>query len=562
MSGGTAARLLLGPLLRYAGETEATVWVETDRACEVETLGCRARTFHVEGHHYALLRLEGLQPGSTLPYEVRLDGERAWPEEDSGWPPSFIRTLEPGGAVRLAFGSCRLCVPHEPPYTLGRDEHRRGREMDALRALALRMCGEPPEAWPHALLLLGDQVYADEVSLGALEFIRSRRNPDEPPREQAADFQEYTRLYWDAWGDPATRWLLSNVPTAMIFDDHDVHDDWNTSQTWVAQMRETSWWGERITGAFMSYWLYQHLGNLSPAELAEEPLLRAMQGASDGGPALREFARRADRETRGTRWSYRRDLGPARLVVVDTRAGRVLDRGGRRMVDAEEWRWLEEQATGGQDHLLIASSLPVLLAPAMHGVEAWNERVCDGAWGGVAALVGEKLRRALDLEHWAAFGDSFGKLTGLLRAVARGERGEAPATIIALSGDVHHAYLARARFRGGGARSAVYQAVCSPFRNPLDSRERRLIRWLWTRPLTVVGWGLARLAGVPEPGLHWRLLHPEVWFNNQVATLELRGREARLRIEKTVPRAEGGPALETVFERALSRDRRGGEHGG
>ena len=59
----------------------------------------------------------------------------------------------------------------------------------------------------------------------------------------------------------------------MIFDDHDVHDDWNISEAWVREMRATSWWDERITGAFMSYWIYQHIGNLAPPELAEERLL-------------------------------------------------------------------------------------------------------------------------------------------------------------------------------------------------------------------------------------------------------------------------------------------------
>jgi hypothetical protein len=31
-------KLVLGPLLRYVGETQATVWVETDAAAEVEVL--------------------------------------------------------------------------------------------------------------------------------------------------------------------------------------------------------------------------------------------------------------------------------------------------------------------------------------------------------------------------------------------------------------------------------------------------------------------------------------------------------------------------------------------
>ncbi len=46
-----------------------------------------------------------------------------------------------------------------------------------------------------------------------------------------------------------------------------------------------------------------------------------------------------------------------------------------------------------------------------------------------------------------------------------------------LSGDVHHAYLFEIAYpRGAGVQSAVWQAVCSPFRNPLNGRERRLIR--------------------------------------------------------------------------------------
>jgi hypothetical protein len=51
--------LVLGPVLRYVDATEATVWVETDAACEVEILGCTERTFHVAGHHYAIVHVTG-----------------------------------------------------------------------------------------------------------------------------------------------------------------------------------------------------------------------------------------------------------------------------------------------------------------------------------------------------------------------------------------------------------------------------------------------------------------------------------------------------------------------
>jgi hypothetical protein len=82
------AQLLLGPLLRYTGEDDATFWVETDGPCEVEVLGGRERTFRVDGHHYALVHATGIPRAATTPYEVRLDGERVWPEPGSPIPES------------------------------------------------------------------------------------------------------------------------------------------------------------------------------------------------------------------------------------------------------------------------------------------------------------------------------------------------------------------------------------------------------------------------------------------------------------------------------------------
>src|SRR5215210_9296776 len=188
------SELVLGPLLRYAGATEATVWVETDAACKVEVLGCRSRTFRVEGHHYALVQVSGLEPGTTREYEVLLDGEKKWPEAGSPFPPSAIRTFERGTPLVLVFGSCRISAPHEPPYTLSNEEDERGLGVDALYALAMRLRDEPAEGMPHALVLLGDQIYSHKPPLDTLDFIRSRRDTGKPPGEAVADFEEYARL--------------------------------------------------------------------------------------------------------------------------------------------------------------------------------------------------------------------------------------------------------------------------------------------------------------------------------------------------------------------------------
>jgi len=526
--------LRLGPLLRWVGETEATVWVETDRPCTVEVLGSRATTFAAGGHHYALVHCRGLPCGEATPYEVHLDGQRVWPLPDAR--PSRINTLAPGAPARVVFGSCRL-------------GHPRGHGHDALGALAGRLVATEPQDWPHALLLLGDQVYADDVSPETKRFISARRDVREPPSDSIADFEEYTELYREAWSEPDIRWLLSTVPSAMIFDDHDVHDDWNTSATWVAQMREQPWWEDRIHGAYASYWLYQHLGNLAPEDLAANPTYEAvLDHADDATEVLHELAVTAQHEVSGTRWSFSRELGPARLVMIDSRAGRVLEPGRRSMLDEGEWAWLAEHARGGVDHLLLGTSLPWLLAPGMHGVEAWNAALCEGAWGGAAARASEGLRQAMDLEHWAAFPESFEKLSALVRDVAAGRRGPAPASVVALSGDVHHAYLAEVGFpRGSGLVSPVWQAVCSPFRNPLGP-ERHVLAAGWTAPARAVARGLARAAGVRAPSVDWRLVHDAPWFDNQVATLVLDGRRARLTLERVSPVGE----LEVVLEHDLA----------
>jgi hypothetical protein len=88
------ASLLLGPLLRYVGRSEATVWVETDRKCTVGVLGRTAETFEAFGHHFALVVLTGLAEGAVIEYGVELDGEPVWPLEGSGHPPSAIHTRE------------------------------------------------------------------------------------------------------------------------------------------------------------------------------------------------------------------------------------------------------------------------------------------------------------------------------------------------------------------------------------------------------------------------------------------------------------------------------------
>jgi phosphodiesterase/alkaline phosphatase D-like protein len=224
--------------MRYVDEVSAGIWVETSGPATVSVhAGDRSwqhRTFKAHGHHYALVEVEGLEPGSVTPYTVHVDGVEVWPPAGSELPPSVIATLKPGKPLRLAYGSCRTSVPHD-------EEGNRTHGVDALRALAVRMAEGNGARWPDLVLFLGDQVYADETSEQMQEFIAARRDIDEPPGEELKDYEEYAHLYWLAWTDPEIRWLLSTLPSAMIFDDHDIRDDWNTSIAWKQKIEATTW---------------------------------------------------------------------------------------------------------------------------------------------------------------------------------------------------------------------------------------------------------------------------------------------------------------------------------
>ncbi|MCX5245681.1 alkaline phosphatase family protein [Streptomyces sp. NBC_00201] len=541
--------LRLGPLLRFADGASATVWVETSRPCTAEVRcadGARgeSRTFQVAGHHYALVPVTGLTPGTTTPYEVFLDGARVWPLPDapfSSFPPSVIRTSLGGDELRVSFGSCRWATPAA--------DERDPVGPDALDTLAARMAADPDGERPDVLLLLGDQVYADETSEATRRWLSARRDLSDPPGNEVADYEEYTRLYYESWLDPEVRWLLSTVPSCMIFDDHDVIDDWNTSAAWLEDMRATPWWRERLLSGLMSYWVHQHLGNLSPAELAVDPLYAAVREAPDGTDDLRAFAAKADVDPAAVRWSYRRDFGRVRLLMVDSRAARVLEEDKRSMLDPGEAEWLREQALqerDSYDHLLIGTSLPWLLPHLVHDAEAWNAALCRGERGARWARFGEDLRRKADLEHWAAFPTSFAALADLIAEVGSGP--EAPATILVLSGDVHHAYVAEPTWVSGVAPDArVLQLTCSPVHNSVPLYIRLGFRFGWSATARALGRRFLRHGRCSRPPVDWRKKGGP-WFGNQLMTLTVRGRWARLRLEQARP----NDVLKTVEESVLT----------
>ena len=341
----------------------------------------------------------------------------------------------------------------------------------------------------------------------------------------------------------------------MIFDDHDVHDDWNISDAWVQEMR-----AQAVVGGARSSARSWRTGSTStsatsrPAGAGRRRVWPpSCRPTTDGGPRLREFAHMADRESAASRWAYHRDFGRSRLVVVDSRAARVLADGRRDMVDDEEWDWIVEHARGAYrppHHREHAAGLHAAGHPLPRGVER----------GG--------LRRRLGRRSPARVG----------RAHAARARPRALAGVSALVR--HHGRAARASSprRGGGEprrrspssaatctrptsprsrsardqRSRVYQVVCSPFRNPLPPRERRVVRWCATRGRgRVMRRARARCGRAPAPAATGAFVRGPT-FDNSIAVLELDERAARVTICRSGAEEEDGPALTQLHTRVLS----------
>jgi len=254
------------------------------------------------------------------------------------------------------------------------------------------------------------------------------------------------------------RRLLANIPVYMIFDDHEVTDDWNLNPAWEAKMYGNPFGKRMVSNALAAYWAFQGWGNdpdhfdntfidTIQAHLNQHQSLSVQADAFD--------AQMLDRQT-VDRWSYTLPTKPF-TVVLDTRMQRAVgtdgDAGAAALMNATACDWLaqvleQQRNHRGEDYaVLMISAAPVFGFARIEKLQQQVENL------GIVSVA------ALDLESWQT------GFASLESALMRSSNGVQLVTI--LSGDVHYSFSAQGSFNNADRSLQIKaaQLVSSPLSN-------------------------------------------------------------------------------------------------
>jgi hypothetical protein len=96
--------------------------------------------------------------------------------------------------------------------------------------------------------------------------------------------RDNVQLHRNALGK--VRRILANVPSLMIFDDHEITDDWNIYYAWVNSVYSKPAGRRAVTSGLLAYALFQHWGNkpaaCTAAGTAEHSVLAEVETATTG----------------------------------------------------------------------------------------------------------------------------------------------------------------------------------------------------------------------------------------------------------------------------------------
>ncbi len=284
---------------------------------------------------------------------------------------------------------------------------------------------------------------------------------------------------------PQAARALAHLPCLMIFDDHDVTDDWNLSARW----EETAYghpFSRRIIGnALIAYTLCQGWGN-NP-DVFHEILhqIEALTADPDGCLDCEAQDGLIDELLKFQNWHYQLPTTPT-LIVLDTRTRRWRSESHlSRPSGLMDWEALCElqQELLDEQAAVIVSPAPIFGVKLIEAVQR------------LFTLAGHPL--LVDAENWMAHRGAAHVILNIFR------HSRTPANYVILSGDVHYsfAYDVQIRHRAGGPR--IWQITSSGIKNEfppgLLKCFDRLNRWLYA-PWSPLNWltKRRRMAVVPR----------------------------------------------------------------
>ena len=274
---------------------------------------------------------------------------------------------------------------------------------------------------------------------------------------------------------PAAARLLAHVQTLMIFDDHDITDDWNLSAKWETTAYEHPFSRRIIGNALVAYTLCQGWGNRPDVfgealgameELSATPDARARLDPGAQDALIRRLL--AFRQ-----WDYMLRTQPA-IIVLDTRTRRWRNRRTPGHPSGlMDWESLTEL-----QHELLDETAAVIVSPApMFGVKLIEVVQRIATFAGLALTV--------DAENWMAHRGAASSMLNIFR------HSRTPGNYVVLSGDVHYSFVYDVEVRESDRPQHVWQITSSGIKNEFPRRLLdwldRLNRWLYS-PRSPLNW--------------------------------------------------------------------------
>ncbi|OED67342.1 hypothetical protein A143_21620 [Vibrio splendidus ZS-139] len=268
-------------------------------------------------------------------------------------------------------------------------------------------------------------------------------------------------------GLPQVQRLFAHIPTYMIFDDHDVTDDWNLTVGWEHAVDQNQFATQVIGNGLAAYWMCQGWGN-KPESFDEAFIEQAKQLFVDQPRSTKQTHDEADDSntthsigniepdkhqafiemlSRFEEWHYTIDTSP-KVIVLDTRTRRW--RSESRMNKPSglmDWEALIEF----QHQLLHQEKVVIVSAAPMFGVK-FIETLQK-----MATTVGKPL--VIDAENWMAHPGSANTLISIFTHT------KTPTNFVVLSGDVHYSFAYDIKLRYRRNSPNIYQITCSGIKN-------------------------------------------------------------------------------------------------